>query len=262
MTDKVFSIISWNINSLRARWLSLTRLLEEEKPDILLLQETKIEDKIFPEELLGEYGYNISFYGQKSYNGVALLSKHPLEECQKGFLGDGAEARYIEAVTKGVRVASIYIPNGQEVGAPAYNRKLVFFEKLRIHLAERLQYDEIFVIGGDFNVAPTDQDVYDPKKWAGHVLCTTLERQAFAVLLKEGLTDAFSTLCRSQEQPHFFTWWDYRRKAFNSQKGLRIDHFLLSQKALRASKEGDVLIAYRLHHRPSDHAPIRWKFSL
>ncbi|MDR2417077.1 MAG: exodeoxyribonuclease III [Holosporales bacterium] len=254
----MFSVISWNVNSIRARWLLLEQLLKQEKPDVVLLQETKIEDKIFPEESLGDFGYNVCFYGQKSYNGVAILSRHPLESIQRGFLGSSEEARYIEAETQGIRIASLYAPNGQDVGMPMYARKLDFYEQLRAHLSSTLSSCDVFVIGGDYNVAPTDEDVYDPQKWEGHVPCTDAERAAFTALLADGFADAFAVWPSLQASAPHFTWWDYRFRFFDPKKGLRIDHFLLSPCALEQSQGGEVLLAYRTLPRPSDHAPIRW----
>ncbi|MDR1267501.1 MAG: exodeoxyribonuclease III [Holosporales bacterium] len=254
-----FSLVSWNVNSLRARWPLVIALLEQEKPDILLLQETKIEDAIFPEEALGDYGYNLLFYGQKSYNGVAILSKFPFEEHQRGFPGDGGEARYLEVVVRGRRIANLYAPNGQAVETPAYERKLSFYAALREHVRVRLASKDFFVIAGDSNVAPTDADVYNPQELAGQVPCTEPERAAFSALLEEGMTDAFRTLPPSLGP--CFTWWDYRRRSFDPTKGRRIDQVLLSPQALEESAgSGNVLLAYRTLPRPSDHAPLRWEF--
>ncbi|MDR1910579.1 MAG: exodeoxyribonuclease III [Holosporales bacterium] len=259
LSEETFSVVSWNVNSIRARWPLLEHLLTQEKPDVVLLQETKIEDKIFPEEPLEDFGYNVCFHGQKSYNGVAILSRYPLEDIQRGFLGSGEEARYIEAETHGLRIASIYAPNGQDVGTSAYERKVVFYARLREHLIPSLRSNDLLVIGGDFNVVPTDADVYDPQKWAGHVPCTEAERQAFSALLAEGLSDAFATFPPLQASAPHFTWWDYRFRFFDPEKGLRIDHFLLSPHALAKSQGGEVLLGYRTLPRPSDHAPICWK---
>ncbi|MDR0662266.1 MAG: exodeoxyribonuclease III [Holosporales bacterium] len=259
--EEPFSLISWNVNSLRARWPLVQKLIEEEKPDILLLQETKVEDALFPEETLGDFGYNILFAGQKSYNGVAFLSKFPFEERRKGFPGDGGEARYLEGVVHGWRIANLYAPNGQAVGVPAYDRKLTFYTHLKEHIAQCLAQEAFFVLAGDFNIAPTDADVYNPQELAGQVPCTEPERTAFRSLLAQGLTDAFtkvSSTVPGKKLTTPFTWWDYRRRSFDPNKGRRIDQILLSSQALAHSRPGEVLLSYRTLPRPSDHAPIRW----
>jgi exodeoxyribonuclease-3 len=259
--EESLSLISWNVNSLRARWPLVQKLIEEERPDILLLQETKVEDALFPEEALGDFGYNVLFVGQKSYNGVAFLSKFPFEECQKGFPGDGGEARYLEGVVRGWRISNLYAPNGQTVGVPAYDRKLAFYTYLKEHVAQCLTQETFFVLAGDFNIAPTDADVYNPQELTGQVPCTEQERAAFHSLLAQGLTDAFTTVSSvvSRKKPTTsFTWWDYRRRSFDPNKGRRIDQILLSPQALAHSRPGEVLLSYRTLPRPSDHAPIRW----
>lgn len=248
-------IATWNINSIRTRLPLLLAWLAETTPDIVLLQETKTINEHFPTEEIETLHYNIAMFGQKSYNGVAILSKAPLEDITCGLPGfDDPEARYIEALTQGVRVASIYVPNGSEVGSDKYMYKLNFFKNLYHHTQTLLTYDEAFVLGGDFNVAPTDQDVYDPKAWHGALLCSTPERQAFRSLLYLGLTDALRS-CHPQEQ-ELYTWWDYRKGMWQNNFGLRIDHLLLSPQAADRLVSTSVDKKLRNLEKPSDHAPV------
>lgn len=184
-------IATWNINSIRARMESLLRWLQETAPDVVLLQETKCLEEQFPYEPIEDLGYNIAVFGQKSYNGVAILSKKPIEDVTKGLPGlESTEARYIEAVIGTVRVASIYVPNGQDIGTEKFAQKLAFFKALQSHMATLLSYGEQCVMGGDYNVAPTDADVYDPEKFQNRLLASPEERAGFQSLLNAGMVDA------------------------------------------------------------------------
>ncbi len=246
-------IVTWNVNSVRARLPHVENFLKDEQPDVLLLQELKCESYAFPLSL-EDLGYNCAVFGQKTYNGVAILSKYPIEDIQRGIPNfEDPTSRYIEAFTGGVRVASVYVPNGQEVGSVAYAYKLKFFEGLYDHAQYLLTLDEQIVIGGDFNVAPTDDDVYDPIAWKNQVLCTPLEREAFRKIVYAGFTDAVA----QSTQGHMpYTWWNYRQGAFAKDGGLRIDHLLLSPQAADSLNNTTVHRYMRGLEKASDHAPV------
>ena len=248
-----FLIASWNVNSIRARLQNVLNWIQLKKPDVLLLQETKVQDHDFPKESFEDLGYNLALFGQKTYNGVALLSKRPLEDIRSGFLNNTQEARYIEAVTHNIRIASVYVPNGQAKDSPKFLGKLDFFKTLHTHIKTLLTYDEILVLGGDFNVAPTDLDVYDPLVWHNQILCTPEERKSFNTLLQTGLYDALRT-CHPEDP--LYTWWDYRAQSFQKNKGLRIDHFLLSAHAMDRLETAGVDRTERGLEKASDHAPL------
>lgn len=233
----------------------LLKWLKEEEPDVILLQETKVQDEQFPREEIEDLHYNIAAYGQKTFNGVAILSKHPIEDVTVGIpdFGDD-QARYIEAVVNGVRVASVYVPNGMEVGSDKYIYKLNFLSHLYQHTKTLLTYDEAFVIGGDFNIAPADQDVYDPQKWHERILCSTPEREKFRAIMYLGLTDALRALHPNEKE--LYTWWDYRGGSWQNNFGLRIDHLLLSPQAADHLEKAAVEKAYRDCEKTSDHAPV------
>ena len=246
-------IVTWNVNSVRARLPHVELFLKEQQPDVLLLQELKCEEHAFPASLL-DFGYNCAIFGQKTYNGVAILSKHPIEDVQSGIPNfDDASARYIEAFTGGVRVASIYVPNGQEVNSKAYKYKLDFLNALYVHTKSLLGFDERLVIGGDFNIAPSDEDVHDPVAWKDQVLCTDLERSSWRKITYLGLTDAVK---QSTIGTMPYTWWDYRKASFAKDDGLRIDHLLLSPSATDVLKSTKIYKNMRGLERASDHAPV------
>jgi len=251
----MLTIATWNINSIRMRLPLLLTWLKETAPDIVLLQETKTPDDQFPREEIENLHYNIALSGQKSYNGVAILSKFPLEDVTPGIPGfTDDQTRYIEAVTKGIRVASVYVPNGTAVGSDKYEYKLTFLKHLYAHTQTLLTYDEAFVLGGDFNIAPTDQDVYDPEEWHEKILCSTPEREGLRSLVYLGLTDALRAL--HPQQNDLYTWWDYRGGSWQNNFGLRIDHMLLSPQAADHLKEAFVNKDVRATEKSSDHAPV------
>ena len=255
-------IATWNVNSVRARLELVVRWLKMATPDVILLQETKVEDAQFPREPLEDLGFNVCTFGQKSYNGVAILSKSPIEDVTRGLphWEEGAsEARYIEAFTCGVRVASIYVPNGQDLDHPRFAVKGRFFEALHCHTKTLLTQDinacEAFILGGDFNVAPFESDVYDPAVWSNRILCSDPERRWMRSLVNLGLYDPLqASLTRAKTNP--FTWWDYRTRGFGDDRGLRIDHLLLSPKAANRFEGAHVDKETRGWERPSDHAPV------
>lgn len=247
-------IATWNVNSLKVRLPHLLDWLAKQSPDVVCLQETKTEDANFPEAPIGSAGYRCAFAGQKTYNGVAILSRIPLEDVQRGIPGfEDAQQRVVSATVSGTRVVCAYVPNGQSVGSEKYEYKLKWLAAFRAWLREELEHHGRLVALGDYNVAPEDRDVHDPKAWEGQVLCSEPERQAFRRLLDLGLKDGF----RLFDQPEkSFTWWDYRMGAFRRNLGLRIDHILLSP-ALAAACSGCVIdLEPRRLERPSDHAPV------
>lgn len=249
-------IATWNVNSIRTRLEHLIEWAKSAQPDIILLQEIKTINETFPSEPLEDLGYNLAILGQKSYNGVAILSKHRIEDVTFNLptLEGDTNARYIEAFTGGVRVASVYVPNGQEVGGEKYYYKLQFMKALKDHLIQVLKYKESFVLGGDFNVAPSDEDLYDIEKFANRILTSPPERQALREIMHLGFTDALRAL--HPKKMDLYTWWDYRQGSWAQNKGLRIDHLLLSPEAADKLEFVDVDLSTRGLTRPSDHAPV------
>ena len=248
-------IATWNVNSVRARLPRVLPWLEARRPDIVLLQETKCIDDVFPREPIEELGYNIATYGQKTYNGVAILSKSRISDVQRG-LRDGEEdpaARVIAATIEDVMVVSVYVINGQAVGAPAYEKKLEWLTRLRKLMWESYMMTEKVVVGGDFNITFDDRDVYDPDEWREKIFCSTPEREALMRVMDCGLKDAFRK--HTQEAGHH-TWWDFRTRAFQHGRGLRIDHFLMSPPALKACTSVEIDLDARRGDKPSDHAPV------
>lgn len=247
-------IVTWNVNSIRARLENITGWLRDNQPDVVLLQETKCQNHDFPQEAIEDCGYNIAIHGQKSYNGVAILSKHPIEDIIRGIpaFEEDEQARYIEAVTNGTRVASVYVPNGSDIGTEKYHYKLKFLERLRQHLKQTLLFEEAFVIGGDYNIAPTDEDVNDPKGWHEQILCSTAERKSLRAILNLGYSDAMR-VHHTGKGP--YTWWDYRSGAWQKDDGLRIDLLLLSPQAVDLLSGSGVDREPRGLEKASDHAP-------
>ncbi|MBE6447134.1 MAG: exodeoxyribonuclease III [Alphaproteobacteria bacterium] len=234
-------VVSWNVNSIRARLESFRVLAERYSPDVVLLQETRVEDHAFPSEFIEDLGYNLAIKGQKARNGVAICSKFPLEEVNSDFSED---ARYIEAFTGGIFVASVYVPNGQEVDCPQYFYKLEFLKCFVEYLKKFHQ--EIFVLGGDFNVGPYPHDIYI-KNYDG-IAGTQRERDAIACLRNSGFKDIL--------EKSGYTWWSYRQRGFKKDNGFRLDQFYLNHETQKIFKEGCVLLDIRKLNRPSDHAPI------
>lgn len=252
-------IVTWNINSIRARMHHLTAWLEATNPDVVLLQETKVVDDQFPREPLEDMGYNLAIHGQKSYNGVAILSKLPIEDITMGLPGnrEDEQARYIEAVIGDVRVASIYVPNGQEVGSEKFHYKLKFLNHLCDHTQTLLGYEEAFVLAGDYNIAPTDSDVYDPEHRRERILCSTPEREALRKIEFLGLTDGLRAMhpLHMPSGEELYTWWDYRAGSWQNNQGFRIDHLMLSPQAADRLQGAGVDREVRGEEKASDHAP-------
>lgn len=252
-------IATWNINGIKARVDNLERWLEEAQPDIACLQEIKSIDENFPAERFEALGYNVAVHGQKSFNGVGILSKKPFDEVIRGLPGDDddPQARYIEAVIsvdRGViRVASIYLPNGNPVESEKYPYKLAWMERLRQHAQNLLALEEPLILAGDYNVIPTANDVYDASKWLDDALFLPSTRAAYRSILNIGLTSAFEATIN---HPHCYTFWDYQRGAWNKDHGLRIDHILLSPQALDRLDDCTIDRPTRGWEKPSDHVPV------
>jgi exodeoxyribonuclease-3 len=247
-------VATWNVNSLRVRLPHLLDWLATHRPDIVCLQETKCEDATFPMAELAAAGYCSVHHGQRTYNGVAILSRSEGAGICRGIPEFSDEqSRVIASDVQGVRVVSVYVPNGQSVGSDKYAYKLRWFEALAAWLAAELAAHPKLIVTGDFNVAPEDRDVHDPAAWAGQVLFSEPERAALQRLFALGFVDAF----RLFEQPEkSFSWWDYRMGAFRRNMGLRIDHMLLSPELARACTACSIDVAPRKLERPSDHAPV------
>lgn len=248
--------VTWNVNSIKARLANVTDWLRATKPDVVMLQEIKCTDAEFPREPFEDLGYNIAICGQKTYNGVAILSRRGLEGVELG-LGDArfdAEARVISAQVGEWLVASVYAINGQEVGHARYHDKLAWYGSLRACLAERFPLSEKVVVGGDLNVTRDDLDVHDARAWHERILCSTPERAALGAVLELGYVDG---LRHFHPAGGVYTWWDFRTRAFErGNKGLRIDYLLFSPSAAAACSAVAVDLEARRGPKPSDHAPV------
>jgi len=247
-------LATWNVNSIKVRLPQLLEWLSASRPDVLCLQELKAEETKFPRSDLEAAGYACAVSGQKTYNGVAILSRGPLADVVAGVPGFPDEQRRVIAATvQGVRAVCVYCPNGQAVGSDKYDYKLRWFAALREYLAAELKKHPRLAVAGDFNVAPEDRDVHDPKAWEGQVHVSEPERAAWRALLALGLKDSF----RLFEQPEkVYSWWDYRMMGFRRNAGLRIDHILLSHELAQTCTSSGVDKAPRKLERPSDHAPV------
>ena len=252
-------LATWNVNSLKVRLPHLTDWLAQARPDVLCLQELKLEDAKFPRAELQAAGYNCAFLGQKTYNGVAILARSPLLEVSAGIADfQDEQKRVLAATVDGLRVICVYCPNGQSVGSEKYAYKLRWFAALGNYVAAESARHPLLALAGDFNVAPEDRDVHDPKAWEGQVLVSEPERAAWRALIALGLTDTF----RLFEQPEkIFSWWDYRMLGFRRNAGLRIDHVLVSAELAKRCVASSVDKAPRKLERPSDHAPAIAEFS-
>ena len=250
------SIATWNVNSVKARLTILLDWLRENRPDILLLQELKCVEEAFPRDAVAELGYESAVFGQKSYNGVAILSRHPLEEVRRGLPGEeeDEQARYIEARSAGLRVASIYLPNGNPVGSEKFAYKIRWLERLRRHASTLLEGDDPVALGGDYNVIPEERDCYDPAAWADDALFRPESRRGFRALLYLGYYDAFRAL--HPEDRNAYTYWDYQGGAFQLDRGIRIDHILLSPPAVDRLAEAVIDRKPRGRPKASDHTPL------
>jgi exodeoxyribonuclease-3 len=247
-------LAAWNVNSLKVRLPQLLDFLSTRKPDVVCLQETKLEDNNFPKAEIEAGGYQVAFSGQKTYNGVAILSKTPLLDMQAGIPGfEDDQKRVLAATVNDTRIVCVYIPNGQSIDSDKYQYKLKWLNALTGWLQDELTRHSRLALLGDYNIAPEDRDVHDPVAWKDQVLCSEPEREAFRKLLGLGLKDSF----RLFEQPEkSFSWWDYRMMGFRRNHGLRIDHILLSEPLAAQCKESLIDRDMRKLERPSDHAPV------
>lgn len=257
--DKPVIISTWNVNSVRQRLEHLLAYLKEVEPDVLCLQELKCTDDAFPRLEVESAGYNVAVHGQKGFNGVAILSKRPLE-VRTGLPGDDADthARYIEAIVPRehgiIRVASIYLPNGNPVGTEKYTYKLAWMDRLIAHAASLLKLEEPLVLAGDYNVIPTPSDCYDPAAWANDALFLPQTRDRFRALLNQGFTDALRAVT---DEAGLYTFWDYQAGAWQRNLGIRIDHLLLSPQAADLLRGVVIDKDMRAQEKPSDHVPVR-----
>jgi exodeoxyribonuclease-3 len=245
---------TWNVNSLKVRLPQVLQWLSENPVDVLCLQETKLTDDKFPVAEIEAAGYQVIYSGQKTYNGVAILSKHAMHDVVKNNpLFPDEQQRIIAATIEGMRVVCAYIPNGQSVGSDKYLYKLKWLDALEAWLAAEMKAHAHLALLGDYNIAPEDRDVHDPKEWEGSVLVSDAERAAFRRLEALGLQDAF----RLFEQPEkLFSWWDYRMMAFRRNRGLRIDHILLSPALASRCSACEIDKVPRKWEQPSDHTPV------
>jgi exodeoxyribonuclease-3 len=248
-------IATWNVNSLKVRLPAVLAWLDSAKPDVLCLQEIKCRTEEFPELEIRGAGYHAAVLGQKTYNGVALLSREPARNVVTGLPGDPADeqARWIEADVGDFRVASLYLPNGNPVESEKYPYKLGWMRRLRNHAKGLLASERPFVLAGDYNVCPTDDDVYDPVGWRDDALCRPETRAEFHALLNLGFTEAFRAL---HAEPHRYSFWDYQAGRWPRDEGLRIDHLLLSPQAADRLVACDIDRAPRGGERASDHTPV------
>jgi len=253
-------IATWNVNSLNVRLPHVLEWLQIARPDVLVLQEIKQVTEKFPQQALNEAGYQAVASGQKTYNGVAVISCSPALDRATDFPGfDDPQRRILAATIDGVRVINLYVPNGHSVGSEKYAYKLDWLAALHGFLEDELQAHENLVVLGDFNIAPDDRDVYDAEKWGENILCSPAEREALARLHELGLCDVF----RNFEQPEkTFSWWDYRAAGFRRNAGLRIDLILASDAMSAACQASYVDREPRTWERPSDHTPVIAEFSL
>ena len=254
-----FKIANWNINSIKMRLPHLLRLIEKHDPDVICLQELKCETDKFPYEELNHLPYNLYVHGQKSYNGVAILSKIKADEINTNFVNNPIEheARFIEGgfdTELGyLRIISLYAPNGGEVGGERFQIKLDFYDQLTAYLTNKLSFDEQLFIAADYNIAPFDIDAHAPAQLRNSTCFTYAEQEKMRSLLNQGFIDNFRALHPEKQE---FSWWDYRGGAFQQNKGLRIDSILSSSNAVANLKECFIDYDFRTHDKPSDHAPV------
>ncbi|MFV0333200.1 MAG: exodeoxyribonuclease III [Tropicimonas sp.] len=252
-------IASFNINGIKARIEALCEWLDEAAPDVALLQEIKSVDEGFPREIFEERGYNVETHGQKGFNGVAILSKPPLEDVRRGLPGDAddEQARWIEATVVGARTAlrlcCLYLPNGNPVPEPKYDYKLAWMDRLKARASDLLSQEEPALMAGDYNIIPQDADAARPEAWQEDALARPESRRAFREIVNLGFTEAFRA---RNNAPGQYTFWDYQAGAWNRNDGIRIDHFLLSPQAADLLRDCRIDKEIRARPKPSDHVPI------
>ncbi len=250
----MLKLASWNVNSLKMRLEQVLQWFQENQVDVLALQETKISDDYFPKQVFVDQGLHIAYSGQKTYNGVAIISRFPLLDVMKEIPGlEDPQRRILVSTVAGIRLINLYVPNGSEVGSEKYEYKLRWLAKVTTFLRQQLSLYPNLAVLGDFNIATEDIDVHEPMEWEGSVLVSPEERQAFSALVSLGLKDSFREKNRDTQ---LFSWWDYRAVAFRRNRGLRIDHILLSDALYESCKESAIDKEPRKAERPSDHTPV------
>ena len=248
-------LATWNVNSIRARDERVRAWLAARQPDVVCLQELKVEDEKFPIAAYEDAGWHIALHGQRTYNGVAILSREPLEDVQRGLQDgeDDPQARLLSATVRGVRVLCAYAPNGESLGSEKYQYKLRWFSRLRRHLDARYSKTTPLALLGDLNVAPEPRDVHDPHRWEPTVLFHGDARAALAQVMQFGFTDAFRL---RRDEPGLYSWWDYRAGSFHKNQGLRIDHILVTEPLIARVASAEIDREARKGKLPSDHAPV------
>ena len=253
-------IATWNVNSLKVRLPHVLDWLATSQADILCLQETKTTDENFPADEIAAAGYHVVFSGQKTYNGVAIISKEAAGDVITDVAGlDDPQRRILGATIGGTRILNLYVVNGQEVGSEKYAHKLHWLDKVTDHISAQLQQFERFVVLGDFNIAPDDRDVHDPEAWHERILCSTPEREALQKIQQLGLVDTFRLFDQEEQS---YSWWDYRAAGFRRNRGLRIDLVLASRSLADSCRACNIDKEPRRLERPSDHTPVMAEFEL
>ena len=256
-------IASWNVNSIRSRIEQVIDWLNIIKPDVLCLQETKVIDQEFPYEPFKNIGYEVKVYGQKAYNGVAIISKNKFEDVKFGFEGELVEdetpeelinqKRIISAFINGVRIINLYVPNGSSIPSDKFTYKLQWLKHLKRYLIAQEKRNESTIILGDFNIAPKDQDIHTPEKFKNKIMASQLERELLKDIIEDRFLDSFRVF---ENRSGFYSWWDYRNNAYNFNKGWRIDHIYICKKILSKLKSSVIDSSQRENNKPSDHAPV------
>ena len=256
-------IASWNVNSIRSRLSQVIKWLEEERPEVLCLQETKVLDKDFPLQNFENIGYRVKFYGQKSYNGVAIISKDKISDIRYGFAGElnqieiceelHFQKRIISALVNGIRIINVYVPNGSSVNSEKFNYKVNWLKMLNEYLVQQSKRGEPTCLLGDFNIALNDNDIYDPDKFTGGIMASEIERKMLRKALGSRFKDSFRVF---EKFSGHWSWWDYRNNSFELNKGWRIDHIYISNNLLSNLKSSVIERCQRENNQPSDHAPV------
>lgn len=256
-------IATWNVNSIRTRLEQVQDWITSIEPDVLCLQETKVDDPIFPKEALEFNNYKVCFHGQKSYNGVAIISRYPLEDIRFGLKGEltkdstaiglSNQSRVISALINDIRIVNVYVPNGSSIGSEKYSYKIEWLNCLRRYLQIQAKREEPLCILGDFNIALEDKDIHNPNRLSGGIMASALERDALEKVLEGRLKDAFRLF---EQGSNHWSWWDYRSGAWDRDSGWRIDHIYLSNELLQFAKSCEIHKKVRGNAQPSDHAPV------
>ena len=256
-------IASWNVNSIRSRLSQVIKWLEDVQPEVLCLQETKVTDKDFPNETFDKIGYSVQYYGQKSYNGVAIISKNKLSDIRYGFAGElnqlkiseelNFQKRIISGLTNGIRIINVYVPNGSSINSEKFKYKINWLTMLNEYLIKQSKRGEPTCLLGDFNIALNDNDIYAPDKFAGGIMASEIERQVLRKTLGKRFIDSFRVF---EKLSGHWSWWDYRNNSYELNKGWRIDHIYISNNLLSYLKSSVIERSQRENNQPSDHAPI------